>query len=103
MTYTDFEEIERIHSQWSMLDKISKMAYLRNEYQRLDSIAYQFGFYLKSKGGYITDEERKLLQYLVEMMDSIKSEEERSKRSSTMSGGMNGGKRSQKSYLEQHS
>ena len=77
MTYTDFEEIERIHSQWSMLDKISKMAYLRNEYQRLESIAYQFGFYLKSKGGYITDEERKLLQYLVEMMDSIKSEEEK--------------------------
>ena len=56
MTYHDFEEIDRIHRYCSMMDKIARMAYLNGEKKRLDDMAYQYGLYLQSKGGFITEE-----------------------------------------------
>ena len=29
MSYQEFEEIERMHSFWSMIDKVARMAYLK--------------------------------------------------------------------------
>ena len=77
MSYQEFEEIERMHSCWSMMDKVARMAYLKGEKKRLDDMAYQYGLYLRSKGGLITDEERKKGIHLIEMIDAVQAEGEK--------------------------
>lgn len=77
MPHIDFEEIERLHSYSSMLDKVNRMAYLKREWKRLNDMAYRYGFYLQSKGGFITDEERTMALHLVEMLDSVQEEGEK--------------------------
>jgi hypothetical protein len=77
MGYQEFEEIERVHSCWSMMDKVARMAYLKGEKKRLDDMAYQYGLYLRSKGGLITDEERTKGMHLIEMIDTVQAEGEK--------------------------
>lgn len=77
MSYQDFEEIERLHGYSSMLDKVNRMAYLRGEWNHLNDMAHRYGLYLQSKGGFITDEERTKVLHLVEMLDAVKSEGEK--------------------------
>ena len=77
MGYQEFEEIERMHSCWSMMDKVARMAYLKGEKKRLDDMAYQYGLYLRSKGGLITDEERTKGMHLIEMIDAVQTEGEK--------------------------
>lgn len=60
-----------------MLDKVNRMAYLKREWKRLNDMAYRYGLYLQSKGGIITDEERTTALHLVEMLDSVKEEGEK--------------------------
>lgn len=77
MNYQEFEEIERMHSCWSMMDKVARTAYLKGEKIRLDDMAYQYGLYLRNKGGFITDEERTKAMHLVEMIDVVQAEGEK--------------------------
>lgn len=77
MTNQNFEEIERIHSCWLMMDKVARMAYLKGEKKRLDDMAYRYGMYLQSKGGLITDEERMKGMHLIEMIDAVQAEGEK--------------------------
>ena len=77
MSYQNFEEIERIHSCWSMMDKVARMAYLMGEKKRLNDLAYQYGLYLQSKGGFITAEERTKAMHLIEMINSVQAEGEK--------------------------
>ena len=77
MTNQNFEEIERMHSYSSMMDKISRMAYLKGEKKRLDDMAYRYGLYLQSKGGFITAEERTKAMHLIEMIDVVQAEGEK--------------------------
>ena len=73
MPYNYFEEIEKIHSRWSLSDKVVKLAFLRGQWQRLNQIAIQIGNYFKSKGS-ITQEERQKALKLIEMIDSVEIE-----------------------------
>ena len=66
-----------MHSSWSMMDKVAKMAYLRGEWNRLNDMARRYGLYLQSKGGFITDEDRTKGLHLIEMLDAVKSEGEK--------------------------
>lgn len=66
-----------MHSCWSMMDKVARMAYLKGEKKRLDDMAYQYGLYLRSKGGLITDEERMKGMHLIEMIDAVLAEGEK--------------------------
>lgn len=77
MTNQNFEEIERMHNYSSMLDKVNRMAYLKREWKHLNDMACRYGFYLQNKGGYITDEERTTALHLVEMLDSVQEEGEK--------------------------
>lgn len=77
MSYKELEEIERIHSSWSMMDKVARLAYLRGEWNRLNEMARCFGLYLQSKGRFITNEDRTKGLHLVEMLDAVKSEGEK--------------------------
>ena len=68
-----FHDIEELHSQWSLLDKMSRAAYLKREINRLNQQAYQLGMYLQGKL-YISSEERSAAQHLIDMINSVAAE-----------------------------
>lgn len=70
MPNTDFSEIERLHSEWSMMDKMARLAYLKGQWDSLNQMAYHYGMYLKNRTS-ITQAERQYAQYLVEMINSV--------------------------------
>ena len=70
MPNTDFSEIERLHSEWSRMDKVARLVYLKGEWDRLNQMAYQYGMYLKNRTS-ITQAERQYAQYLVDMINSV--------------------------------
>ena len=73
MPNTDFSEIERLHSEWSKMDKMARLAYLKGQWDSLNQIAYQYGMYLKNRTS-ITQTERQYAQYLVDMINSVDAE-----------------------------
>ena len=73
MPTTIFEEIERLHSECSLMEKSAKVAYLRGKWQRLNALAYQYGLYLNSKP-HITDAERQQAIWLLNEMDAVQNE-----------------------------
>ena len=74
VTTPNFQEINQLHSHYSMLDKVSRSSDLRSEYQRLERMAYNFGMHIQSKGGDITLEERAQARHLLDMMNAVQSE-----------------------------
>ena len=73
MPYTDFSEIERLHSEWSRMDKMARLAYLKGQWDSLNQMAYQYGMYLKNRKS-LTQAERQYAQYLVDMINSVDAE-----------------------------
>ena len=73
MPNTYFSEIERLHSEWSRMDKVARLAYLKGQWNSLNQMAYQFGMYLKNRTS-ITQAERQYAQYLVDMINSVDAE-----------------------------
>ena len=58
------------------MDKSAKLAYLKGQWNQLNSLAYQYGVFLRGKNG-ITPEER---QYAVKLLDMINTVEEEGKK-----------------------
>lgn len=79
MTNDIFEEIDRLHSECSLLDKASKIAYLRGRLQHLNNIAYQMTLYLRGKVG-ITDEERSKAMWLINEINAVENEGQKATR-----------------------
>ena len=73
MPNIDFSEIERLYSEWSRMDKMARLAYLKGQWDSLKQMAYQYGMYLKSRTS-ITQAERQYAQYLVDMINSVDAE-----------------------------
>ena len=73
MPNTDFSEIERLHSEWSRMDKMARLSYLKGQWDSLNQMAYQYGMYLKNKTS-ITQSERQYARYLMEMINSVNAE-----------------------------
>ena len=69
----DFSKIDRLHSEWSRMDKVARLAYLRGQWDSLNQMAYQYGMYLKNKTS-ITQSERQYAKYLVDMINSVDTE-----------------------------
>ena len=67
------EEIDKLHAECSLMGKAAKVAYLRGRWQRLNTLAYQYGLYLKNKL-YITDAEREQAIWLLNEMDTVQNE-----------------------------
>lgn len=65
MPNTPFDDIERLRSECSLMDKAAKVAYLRGRLQQLNNLAYQMTLYLRSKG-YTTEAEKQQALWLVE-------------------------------------
>lgn len=73
MSNIDFSEIERLYSEWSRMDKMARLAYLKGQWDRLNQMAYQYGMYLRNRTS-ITQTERQYARYLVDMINSVDAE-----------------------------
>lgn len=55
------------------MDKVTRLAYLKGQWDSLNQMAYQYGMYLKNRSS-ITQAERQYAQYLVDMINSVDAE-----------------------------
>lgn len=69
---TFIQQIDHLHSQCSLMDKMGRVAYLCGQYQRLNQLAYRYGMYLQRKG-FISPYERQHAQQLIDMINSVQS------------------------------
>ena len=74
MPYTVFSEIERLHSEWSRMEKVAKLGWLSGERARLTGLANQFSQYIYAKGGLMSDSERVYARKLLDMINSVDAE-----------------------------
>lgn len=74
MPYTDFSEIDRLHSAWSRMEKAAKLGWLSREKARLIGLTNQFSQYIYAKGGLMNDAERVYARKLLEMINSVDAE-----------------------------
>ena len=71
MTTNLFQEIDSIHSQWSNMNKTTRLAWLMGERCRLDGLVYKFAQYFIVKGGILNDDERAYAYKLLEMTQDV--------------------------------
>ena len=74
MPYTDFSEIDRLHSEWTRMEKAAKLGWLSGEKTRLIGLANQFSQYIYAKGGLMNNAERAYARKLLEMINSVDAE-----------------------------
>ena len=65
--------IDNLYSDCSQLDKVTKLAYLRGQWNRLNQLASQYSLYLQGRLR-ITQEERQSAHKLVEMIQCVETE-----------------------------
>lgn len=74
MSKTDFSEIDRLHSEWSRMEKVARLGWLSGERARLTGLANQFSQYIYAKGGIMNDSERAYARKLLDMINSVDAE-----------------------------
>ena len=74
MSYTDFSEIDRLHSEWSRMEKVARLGWLSGEKARLTGLTNQFSLYIYAKGGLMNDSERAYARKLLDMINSVDAE-----------------------------
>lgn len=74
MSNTDFSEIDRLHSEWSRMEKAARLGWLSGEKARLTVLTNQFLQYIYAKGGIMNDSERAYARKLLEMINSVDAE-----------------------------
>lgn len=74
MINIDLTEIDRLHSEWSRMEKAAKLGWLSREKMRLNGLANQFSLYIYAKGGLMNDSERAYARKLLEMINSVDAE-----------------------------
>ncbi len=67
------QSIEHLHSEYSSMDKVMRLAYLKGQWNRLNLMACQYAAYLRSRVG-ITQAEKDNAQRLVNMIESVAAE-----------------------------
>ena len=74
MSNTDFSEIDKLHSEWSRMEKSARLIWLSGEKARLTGLANQFSLYIYAKGGLMSDSERAYARKLLDMINSVDAE-----------------------------
>lgn len=68
-----FQEIDNLHSQWTAMDKATRLGWLTGERMRLNRIADQFAQYIYVRGGFCNDSERAYANKLLEMLQEVEA------------------------------
>ena len=74
MPYTDFSEIDNLHSEWSRMERAARLGWLSGEKARLTGLANQFSLYIYAKGDIMNDSERAYARKLLDMINSVDAE-----------------------------
>ena len=74
MNKNDFSEIERLHSEWMMMDKTARLGWLMREKMRLSKLLNQLAQYVYIRGGEMNNIEKANAQKLLEMFQSVEIE-----------------------------
>ena len=74
MPNTDFAEIDRLHSEWSRMERAARLGWLSGEKARLTGLANQFSLYIYAKGDIMNDSERAYARKLLDMINSVDAE-----------------------------
>lgn len=69
-----FEEIDRLHSEWSTKDKTARLGWLIGEKMRLSKLLNQLAQYVYIRGGEMNNIEKAYAQKLIEMLQSVDAE-----------------------------
>lgn len=62
-----------MHSECSGMDKLTRLAYLKGQWNRLNQMAWQYGAYLQCRMS-ITPTERQYANYLIVMINEVETE-----------------------------
>lgn len=74
MTNNYFLEIERLYSEWSRMEKATKLTWLTKEKMRLNGLANQMAQHINANGGFMSDAERTEACKILEMIHSVDAE-----------------------------
>lgn len=65
------QEIDSLHSEWSRMDKTTRLGWLMGVKMQLNRLANQFARTIQIKGGFSNDEERVYAHKLNEMIQEV--------------------------------
>ena len=74
MSIAIFQEIDRLHSQWSVMDKATRLSWLAGERMRLNGLANQLAQYVRAAGGFMNESERAYARELLDMLQTVEAE-----------------------------
>ena len=69
-----FQEIDNLHSQWSAMDKATRLGWLMGERMRLNGLANQLAQYMRDAGGFLNEVEMTYGRELLEMIQTVDAE-----------------------------
>ena len=69
-----FEIIDRFHSDWSHVDKMSRLGWLTGEKLRLEGLINQMAAYIRAKGAPLNELEKAYAQRLLDMIQMVDNE-----------------------------
>lgn len=73
MSNNIFQEIEILHSQWSLLDKFGKLGFLKSQWNSLNALANELALYSIRNGG-LTTSEKAYAGQLLDMISLVESQ-----------------------------
>lgn len=68
------KNIDQLHSQGSMMDKVAKLLWLKQQQNQLNALAGQLSYSISLRGGQMTDAEKQYAHKLLEMLDAVNAE-----------------------------
>lgn len=74
MNNSIFVEIDRLHSQWSVMDKATRLSWLVGERMRLNGLANQLVQYVRATGGFMNESEMTYARELLDMIQAVEAE-----------------------------
>lgn len=69
-----FVEIDRLHSQWTVMDKAARLNWLVGERMRLNGLANQLAQYVRAAGGFRNESEMAHARELLKMIQAVEAE-----------------------------
>lgn len=68
------QTIDQLHSQLSMMDKATKLVWLKQQQNQLNALASRLSFNISLRGGRMTDAEKQYAHKLLEMINAVNAE-----------------------------
>ena len=74
MPTTIFQQIDALHTEWSKMDKSTRLGWLMREKIRISGLINQLARYVQINGGFLNDTERAYARKLLDMYQTVDAE-----------------------------